>query len=65
MELSRPLAIVPHVPRSLVLPLAASLKQLAHEVVQATERGEQGAMQDGWLAFLALPRVVLHCVPGR
>ena len=52
-ELSRPLATAPHVPRSLVNPLAAVLRDLARQTVEATRRGAQDLAKDCWLAFLA------------
>lgn len=59
-----PVATAPHVPRSLVLPLAAAVQELAQEVTAATARGPTDAAR-AWYAFLLFPCLVLHCTPGR
>ena len=64
-ELAKPLATIPCVPRSLVLPLAAVIADLASQIVGFTVAGDWEAATTGWLVFLALPRLLLHCSPRQ
>eukprot|EP00973_Karenia_brevis_P069204 9622966-Karenia_brevis.AAC.1 len=61
----RPLATTPHVPRSLVRPLCSVIQDLTRQIVHASQRGDDALAREGWLGFLALPRLVLHCRVGH
>ncbi len=62
-EFGNPLATVPCIPRSLVLPLATVIDDLGNRIADATAQGQAEELRLLWLVFLSLPRLVLHCLP--
>ena len=61
-EFRRPLATVPNIPRSVVLPLAHAISEFADFVnLQSSVDAQSSA--DAWVLFLVFLRLVLHCVP--
>ena len=62
-EYQRPAATVPNIPRSVVLPLAAAITDLAAQLLHATDSADSSRSLDLWIVFLSLWRHALHCIP--